>query len=166
MSSRTADDTRAAPLRPLVGIGELSRRSGLAPSALRFYERRGLIASLRSDGGRRLYQRSTLRRLAVISVAQQVGLSLDQIAASLKTLPRDRTPTRAEWKVISDGWRRQLEDRIAQLERLRDDLTSCIGCGCLSLRRCRLYNRGDESAGEGTGSRLERAYGTRGRLPG
>lgn len=149
-----------------MGIGELSRRSGLAPSALRFYEQRGLITSSRSEGGRRLYQRSTLRRLAVIAVAQQVGLTLDEIGASLAALPLGGSPTRGEWRMLSDRWRQRLDDRIAQLERLRDDLTSCIGCGCLSLRRCRIHNRGDASAREGQGSRLERAYGSRGHLPG
>jgi MerR family transcriptional regulator, redox-sensitive transcriptional activator SoxR len=134
-------------------IGEIARRSGLAPSALRFYESRGLIRSERSVGGQRLYRRHVLRRLAVIRVAQRMGLTLSEIDAALARLPVDRAPTRAGWGRLSRAWRRELDERIAILERLRDDLTGCIGCGCLSLQRCRLYNPHDAAAALGTGPR-------------
>jgi MerR family redox-sensitive transcriptional activator SoxR len=125
----------------------------VAPSALRFYESRGLIHSERSSGGQRLYRRHVLRRLAVIRVAQRMGLTLTQISAALARLPVDRAPTRAEWERLSRAWRSELNERIATLERLRDDLTGCIGCGCLSLQRCRLYNPRDAAAALGTGPR-------------
>ena len=167
MSSNWLDIIWHMPVLPSsLTIGELAARSGLAPSALRFYESRGLIAAERSESGWRRYHRSVLRRLALISVAQQVGLSLEQVRLSLQDIPLESSPTRADWELLSDRWRLQLDDRIAQLERLRDDLTGCIGCGCLSLRRCRLYNRADASADEGAGSRLQRAYGRPGHLIG
>ena len=137
----------------LLAIGEVARRSGLAASALRFYESRGLIRSERSAGGQRLYHRHVLRRLAVIRVAQHVGLTLREIDAALMTLPGDRAPTRTEWERLSRGWRKELDQRIATLHGLRDDLTGCIGCGCLSLQRCRLYNPDDAAAALGTGPR-------------
>ena len=137
----------------LVTIGEIARRSGQASSALRFYETRGLVSSERSGGGRRLYRRHVLRRLAVIRVAQRMGLTLTEIAAVLNRLPADRAPTRAEWERLSRGWRHELDERIATLERLRDELTGCIGCGCLSLQRCRLYNPDDAASGLGSGPR-------------
>ncbi|MGA8014311.1 MAG: redox-sensitive transcriptional activator SoxR [Candidatus Dormiibacterota bacterium] len=140
-----------------ITIGELSDRSGVTPSALRFYEERGLLSSTRSRGGQRRYVRATLRRVAFIRAAQQVGLSLDEIGEALAGLPDGRTPTRADWARLSLLWRSRLDARIALLRKLRDSLSGCIGCGCLSLRRCRLYNPGDEAAGEGPGARGLRA---------
>jgi MerR family redox-sensitive transcriptional activator SoxR len=132
-------------------IGELAERSGLAASAIRFYEDRGLVASRRTTGNQRRYARATLRRLAFIRTAQRVGLSLDEIDAALATLPSNRTPTKADWSRLSRAWRPRLDAQIAQLERLRDTLDSCIGCGCLSLRRCNLSNPGDVVADRGPG---------------
>ncbi len=140
-----------------ITIGELSDRSGVTPSALRFYEERGLLSSTRSRGGQRRYVRATLRRVAFIRAAQQVGLNLDEIGEALAGLPDGRTPTRADWARLSLLWRSRLDARIALLQKLRDSLSGCIGCGCLSLRRCRLYNPGDEAAGEGPGARGLRA---------
>jgi MerR family redox-sensitive transcriptional activator SoxR len=140
----------------LLTIGELAARSGLATSALRFYEAEGLIHATRTDAGHRRYTRSTLRRVAFVRAAREIGLSLDEIRRSLDTLPGDRPPTKADWIRLSRRWRMHLEARIDHLERLRDDLTSCIGCGCLSLATCRLQNRGDEVAAEGPGARFLR----------
>jgi MerR family transcriptional regulator, redox-sensitive transcriptional activator SoxR len=137
-----------------IGIGELSTRTGVAASALRFYESVGLLTSGRTGAGHRVYPRHTLRRVAFIRVAQRVGLSLDDIDQALASLPRDRAPTRREWGRMSRRWQRTLDDRIRTLERLRDDLTGCIGCGCLSLGRCRLYNPQDAAAGLGDGPRF------------
>lgn len=134
-------------------IGELSARSGLAPSALRFYESEGLLPATRTAGGQRRYPRSALRRLAFVRAAQRVGLTLDEVREALASLPDGRTPTAADWRRLSAPWRRRLDERIAELERLRDSLTSCIGCGCLSLRRCALYNPGDRAAALGSGAR-------------
>ncbi|MHB8395047.1 MAG: redox-sensitive transcriptional activator SoxR [Candidatus Dormibacteria bacterium] len=153
-----------AVLAPLLTIGELSERSGVAASAIRFYETRGLLEATRSAGGQRQFARAILRRLAFIAAAQQVGLTLAEIREALAQLPAGRTPSRADWQVLSQTWRERLEERIAALERLRDDLTGCIGCGCLSMRRCRLYNARDAAAQEGNGSRLVRAFGTAGHL--
>jgi MerR family transcriptional regulator, redox-sensitive transcriptional activator SoxR len=136
-----------------LSIGELSRRSGLAPSALRFYEDAGLISADRDAGGRRRYRRGTLRRLAFVRAAQQVGLSLDEVRAALATLPSARTPTKADWTRLSRGWRPRLDARIAELVALRDRLDGCIGCGCLSLRSCRLSNPGDVAGTRGSGAR-------------
>jgi len=133
-------------------IGELSRRSGVAPSAIRYYEELGLVSSRRTTGNQRRYERPTLRRLAFIRTAQRVGLTLDEIQQALATLPSNRTPTKADWTRLSRGWRPRLDAQIRQLERLRDTLDSCIGCGCLSLRRCALSNPGDEVAGRGPGA--------------
>lgn len=132
-------------------IGELAGRSGVAASALRYYEAQGLIRATRSGGNQRRYARAELRRVAFIRIAQRVGLSLDEIAAALATLPRNRTPTKADWARLSATWRSRLDEQIALLERLRDRLTSCIGCGCLSLQRCRIANPGDELADQGPG---------------
>jgi MerR family redox-sensitive transcriptional activator SoxR len=137
----------------LLTIGEVARRSGHATSAIRFYEAEGLIRSVRTAGGHRLFPRHTLRRLAFIGSAQRVGLTLDEISRALATLPPDRAPTKAQWARLSAAWRRRLDDEIASLEQLRDDLTSCIGCGCLSLQTCRLYNPGDAAATRGAGPR-------------
>ncbi len=135
-------------------IGELSARSGVAPSALRYYERVGLIRAVRTGGNQRRYERAELRRVAFIRISQQVGVSLEEIREALASLPESRTPTKADWAALSARWRGRLDERIAFLERLRDDLTGCIGCGCLSLQRCRLYNPEDQLAAEGAGPRL------------
>ena len=132
-------------------IGELSERSGIATSAIRYYEERGLVRSRRTTGNQRRYERPMLRRLAFIRTAQRVGLSLEEVEDALATLPSNRTPTKADWTRLSRGWRPRLEAQIAQLERLRDTLDSCIGCGCLSLKRCSLNNPGDVVAPRGPG---------------
>jgi MerR family redox-sensitive transcriptional activator SoxR len=137
-----------------ITIGELSVRSGVAPSALRYYEQRGLIAAARTSGNQRRYRRLMLRRVAFILAAQHVGASLDEIKDALAMLPNDRTPTAADWARLSAAWRGRLDQRIDDLERLRDRLTSCIGCGCLSLRKCRLFNPDDRVAAWGSGPRL------------
>jgi MerR family redox-sensitive transcriptional activator SoxR len=137
----------------LLAIGEVAGRSGIAPSALRYYEQQGLIAASRTAGGARRYPRSVLRRLAIIRAGRNVGLTLPEIRAALATLPGDRPPTADDWARLSEGWRARLDEQIAALERLRDGLTSCIGCGCLSLGRCALSNPGDTAAGEGPGAR-------------
>lgn len=134
-------------------IGELARRSGVAPSALRFYEERGLIHAERNAAGHRRYPRATLRRVAFIVFAQRIGLTLEEIADELAKLPKNRVPTREDWAVLSSGWQRRIEDRIAELERLRAGLTECIGCGCLSLDRCRLANPADRAGRRGPGAR-------------
>jgi MerR family transcriptional regulator, redox-sensitive transcriptional activator SoxR len=136
-----------------LSIGEVAERTGVSPSALRFYEMEGLVTTTRSAGGQRRYLRSTLRRVAFIRVAQRVGLSLDEIRQALDTLPRSRTPTKADWGRLSASWRPRLDEQIGMLERLRDELTSCIGCGCLSLRSCTLYNPADIAALRGPGPR-------------
>jgi MerR family redox-sensitive transcriptional activator SoxR len=135
-------------------IGEFAARSGVAPSALRYYERQGLITSRRTGGNQRRFARSELRRVAFIRIAQQVGVSLDEIRDALASLPENRTPTRADWARLSARWRHRLEERIALMERLRDQLTGCIGCGCLSLQRCRLINPTDRLATRGPGARM------------
>lgn len=132
-------------------IGELAERSGIATSAIRYYEDRGLVRSRRTPGNQRRYERAMLRRLAFIRTAQRVGLSLEEIEAALATLPSNRTPTKADWTRLSRGWRPRLDAQIAQLERLRDTLDQCIGCGCLSLQRCNLSNPGDVVAARGPG---------------
>jgi MerR family redox-sensitive transcriptional activator SoxR len=137
----------------MLTIGELSARSGVAASALRFYEQQGLIRSTRTGGNQRRYERSELRRVSFIRIAQQVGVSLDRISRALATLPDNRTPTKADWERLSRQWRLDLDERIIMLERLRDKLTGCIGCGCLSLQSCSLYNPGDVLAAEGPGPR-------------
>lgn len=136
-----------------IPIGDIARRAGVAASALRFYETQGLIAAGRSPGGRRQYPREVLRRVAFIRAAQAVGLSLEEVRQALATLPGSRTPTQADWQRLSRAWQPVLDERIAALTRLRDQLSSCIGCGCLSLRRCALYNAGDGAARLGSGPR-------------
>ena len=136
-----------------LSIGELSKRTGVATSALRFYEAEGLLAARRSDGGQRRYARATIRRVSFIRVAQQVGLSLDEIRAALRSLPAERTPDERDWQRLSSSWRPRLDAQIALLERLRDRLDGCIGCGCLSLRSCALLNADDRAGGAGTGPR-------------
>ncbi|HEY8549273.1 MAG TPA: redox-sensitive transcriptional activator SoxR [Vicinamibacterales bacterium] len=132
-------------------IGELARRSGVAASALRFYEERGLIRSERTTSGHRRYLRSVLRRVAFIVFAQRVGLSLDEVAAELAKLPHNRVPDAADWAKLSRGWAKRIDERIEELVRLKEGLTQCIGCGCLSLDRCRLSNPGDRVARHGPG---------------
>jgi MerR family transcriptional regulator, redox-sensitive transcriptional activator SoxR len=134
-------------------IGELAERSGAATSALRFYEARGLLSSERTSGGHRVYPRSTLRRVAFVRAAQRCGLTLDEIREALDTLPSARTPTAADWGRLSRAWQSRLDQRIAELQRLRDELGECIGCGCLSLNACSLYNPGDQAAALGSGPR-------------
>jgi len=137
----------------VITISEAARRSGVAASALRFYEERGLIASERRAAGHRRYPRSVLRRIAFIVFAQRVGLTLDEIGAELAKLPLDRAPIRNDWSRLSQGWARRIDQRIAELERLKAGLTECIGCGCLSLDRCRLANPEDRVARHGPGPR-------------
>jgi MerR family redox-sensitive transcriptional activator SoxR len=137
----------------LLTIGEVSRRSGVAASALRFYEDRGLIASERAGSGHRRYPRPVLRRIAFIVFAQRVGLTLEEIGVELAKLPPDRAPTRRDWNRLTKTWSARIDDRIAELRRLQRGLTECIGCGCLSLDRCRLANPGDRAAGLGPGPR-------------
>jgi MerR family redox-sensitive transcriptional activator SoxR len=136
-----------------LSIGEVAKRSGVAASALRFYEERGLIASERHGSGHRRYPRPVLRRIAFIVFAQRIGLTLDEIGAELAKLPPDRVPNRRDWSRLSSSWTDRIDERIAELERLRAGLTECIGCGCLSLERCRLSNPGDRAAGMGPGPR-------------
>ena len=136
----------------MLTVGEVADRSGFAPSAVRFYEREGLIRADRSSGGQRRFARGELRRLAFIRAARHVGLSLDEVRNELAMLPAARTPTRADWTRISRHWRERLNGEIRALEALRDGLDSCIGCGCLSLQTCRLSNPGDLAASEGPGA--------------
>jgi MerR family redox-sensitive transcriptional activator SoxR len=133
-------------------IGQLAERAGVATSAIRFYEARGLVHAVRTTGNQRRYEQTTLRRLAFIRTAQRVGLSLDEVGAALATLPEHRTPTRADWARLSRAWRPRLDEQIERLERLRDKLDSCIGCGCLSLRTCALNNPNDAVAPRGPGA--------------
>ena len=138
----------------LMTIGEVARRSGVAASALRFYEERGMIRSTRAGSGHRRFPRAVLRRIAFIVFAQRIGLSLEEIAAELAKLPADdRAPSGRDWSELSATWKRRLDERIAELERLRTGLTECIGCGCLSLDRCQLANRGDHAGRDGPGPR-------------
>ncbi len=133
-------------------IGEVASRSGVRTSALRYYEERRLITSERTTGGQRRYSRETLRRVAVIRAAQVLGLTLDEIRDALSELPRGRTPNEHDWERLSQTWRGTLDGRIAELEALRDRLSGCIGCGCLSLERCTLFNPGDRAGSSGTGA--------------
>jgi MerR family redox-sensitive transcriptional activator SoxR len=139
--------------RPLT-VGEVAQRSGVAVSALHFYESKGLIRSVRSNGGQRRYGRDVLRRVAVIKVAQRIGISLASISAALASLPDERTPTAEDWARMSRLWRAELDERIVQLTRLRNELDGCIGCGCLSIKACRLRNPLDELSDQGSGPQL------------
>lgn len=136
-----------------LSIGEVATRSGVATSALRFYETKGLIESERTDGNQRRYPRATLRRVALIRAGQEVGLSLAELADALETLPHDKTPTKSDWEKLSRSWRSRLDTQIAELLALRDELTDCIGCGCLSLKSCAIFNPGDAASDLGTGPR-------------
>ena len=140
-------------MEPELTIGALSERAGVAASALRFYEEEGLIHATRTAGGQRRYTRDTLRRVSFIRVAQQVGLRLDEIRVALESLPEHRTPTAKDWERLSTSWRPRLDAQIALLERLRDRLGGCIGCGCLSLRFCKLLNPEDQAGQRGPGPR-------------
>lgn len=142
---------QAATRLPLT-IGELSERSGVSPSALHFYERNGLIEAGRTAGNQRRYRRDTLRRVAFIKTSQRVGLPLKDIREALDSLPDGRTPTKRDWTRLSLRWRKELDERIAALEHLRNDLDGCIGCGCLSLRSCALQNPADELGASGAGA--------------
>jgi MerR family redox-sensitive transcriptional activator SoxR len=137
----------------ILTIGEVAARSGVATSALRFYEERGLIRSVRTDVGHRRYPRAVLRRIAFIVFAQRIGLSLEEIGGKLAALPHNRVPERADWAKLSASWTRRIRERIAELERMEVGLTECIGCGCLSLDRCRLANPGDRASRQGAGPR-------------
>lgn len=137
----------------LLPIGEVARRSGVAASALRFYEQRGLIASERAGSGHRRYPRPVLRRIAFIVYAQHVGLTLEEIGSELARLPANHAPTRRDWSRLSANWSSRIDDRIAELQRLKAGLTECIGCGCLSLDRCRLANPEDRAGDHGPGPR-------------
>src|SRR6202165_3162887 len=136
----------------LLTVSEVANRSGFAPAAIRFYEKEGLIQASRTAGGQRRFERNMLRRLAFIRAARNVGLSLEEVAAALAMLPGSRTPTRADWTRLSKGWRQRLDDQIAGLLALRDSLDSCIGCGCLSLKRCAISNPADTAAVAGPGA--------------
>ena len=133
-------------------IGELSTRSGVSPSALRFYERQGLIESRRTDGNQRRYPTVTLRRIALIQAGKSAGISLGRIRTALGTLPAGKQPTKRDWERLSRSWRAELDRRIRTLEAIRGRLTTCIGCGCLSLKTCGLLNPGDQAAADGPGA--------------
>jgi MerR family transcriptional regulator, redox-sensitive transcriptional activator SoxR len=139
---------------PLLSIGELAQRTGLSVSAIRYYEARGLVRALRSPGNQRRFPRADIRKLSFAQIAQQLGLSLSEIETELARLPRGRAPTRADWQAISGRVRQALDRRIALLQTTRELLSTCIGCGCLSLDRCALYNPGDRAARAGAGPRF------------
>ena len=147
----------------MLTIGDLSRRSGVSQSALRFYERKGLIAAERTDGNQRRYALAALRRVAFVQAGTAAGIPLAEIRAALDTLPREKTPTKRDWERLSRGWARHLDERIETLEALRTRLTTCIGCGCLSLKTCRLLNPDDEAGSLGGGAHYLRRVSDRGR---
>jgi MerR family transcriptional regulator, redox-sensitive transcriptional activator SoxR len=150
--SRAVDDGgRVTMGADLLTIGEVAERSGMATSAIRFYDHQGLIRAERTAGGQRRFRRDVLRRIAYIRIAQRVGLSLEEIVASLAELPVDRAPTPKDWRRLTRGWQDRIDERIALLEALRGGLSSCIGCGCLSLRACALSNPGDLASASGSG---------------
>lgn len=145
------DALQKAGISPTLTVGEVARRSGVAVSALHFYETQGLIHSTRSSGNQRRYARTMLRRVAFVRVAQRVGISLAEIGNALATLPSDAAPSREDWARLSMSWRAELDERMAQLKKLRDTLDDCIGCGCLSIDRCKLRNPVDRLGAEGKG---------------
>jgi MerR family transcriptional regulator, redox-sensitive transcriptional activator SoxR len=153
MARRSAHAGSAEPPTELT-VGQVAARSGAAVSAIHFYEAKGLIKSWRSQGNQRRYPRAVLRRVAVIKVAQRVGIPLKSIREAFQSLPKERTPTAKDWAALSTRWRADLDDRIARLKRLRNELSYCIGCGCLSLDSCPLYNANDKLSKEGPGPRL------------
>ncbi|MEM9105477.1 MAG: redox-sensitive transcriptional activator SoxR [Pseudomonadota bacterium] len=136
-----------------LAIGELARRTGLAVSAIRYYEAEGLLFAERNAGGQRRFMRSDIRRLSFVMIAQRFGFTIEQIRVQLQSLPEGRTPNKADWAKISRGFRKELDERIETLRRLRDNLDGCIGCGCLSLRKCTLYNPEDRARNHGSGPR-------------
>jgi len=138
----------------MLSVGSLAKRSGVATSALRFYEELGLIRSERNSSGHRRYAQAVIRRVAFIVFAQKVGMTLEEIGTELAKLPSQRVPERSDWAKLSGGWTRRIDERIAELERLRAGITECIGCGCLSLDRCRFANPGDRAARRGAGPRF------------
>jgi MerR family transcriptional regulator, redox-sensitive transcriptional activator SoxR len=140
-------------MEDVLTIGEVATRTGVATSALRYYEERGLILSMRTEGNQRRYPRSVIRTVSVIRAAQEVGLTLNEISEALASLPGRRTPTASDWARLARGWRENIDHRISELEALRDELGDCIGCGCLSLRSCALFNPEDRAASGGTGAR-------------
>ena len=142
------------PYHHELSVGEVAARSGVAISTVHFYEAEGLIGSRRTAGNQRRYERDVLRRIAIVRVAQKVGIPLARIKAALSGLPEGRTPTIEDWAALSTGWRQDLDERIAQLAALRDQLSDCIGCGCLTISACRLRNPGDRLGDQGTGPRL------------
>ncbi|MGQ4878577.1 redox-sensitive transcriptional activator SoxR [Billgrantia sp. LNSP4103-1] len=146
--------SKPAPLPRDLSVGEVARRSGLAVSAIHFYEAKGLIKSRRNAGNQRRFSRDVLRRVAIIKVAQRTGITLAEIRAAFDTLPASRAPTAADWQRLSASWRHALDERIGRLTKLRDQLDHCIGCGCLSMEECPLRNPGDTLADEGAGPRL------------
>jgi MerR family redox-sensitive transcriptional activator SoxR len=146
-----------------LAIGEVAARSGVTPSALRFYEREGLIGSTRTTGNQRRYERAVLRRIAFIQAGRAAGIPLERVRAALELLPENRSPTRRDWGRLSRTWRDDLDSRIATLQALRDRLTTCIGCGCLSIDKCELLNPDDEAAGQGAGAHHLLQDGRRGR---
>ena len=142
------------PKDTLLSIGKIAERTGAAVSAIRFYEKERLIPAVRSPSGHRLFHRSVIRRISFILISQQLGFSLQEIRDALATLPDERTPTKADWDKLARLFSKELDSRIARLEKLRESLSGCIGCGCLSLQRCRLYNRDDVIADCGAGPRF------------
>jgi MerR family redox-sensitive transcriptional activator SoxR len=153
MQVKVSFKSRILMAHPPIPIGALAKRSGVAASTLRFYEAQGLIQATRSQAGRRMFGRDVLRRVAFIRVAQSIGFTLEDIRAALRELPNQRTPTKSDWERLSGSWRPVLDQRIDSLMRLRDRLSSCIGCGCLSLKTCALYNPDDAARVRGTGPR-------------
>jgi MerR family redox-sensitive transcriptional activator SoxR len=149
-----------------MSIGELSRRSGVSQSALRFYERQGLITAERTDGNQRRYAGPTLRRVALVQAAKAAGIPLERVKQALDTLPTGKAPTKRDWERLSSSWRRELDERIATLEAIRGRLTTCIGCGCLSLKTCGLLNPGDDAARLGAGAHYFRRVSPHERDPG
>ncbi|MGB8858967.1 MAG: redox-sensitive transcriptional activator SoxR [Ilumatobacteraceae bacterium] len=146
------------PLPPLLTIGQLATRAGIAASALRFYETQGLLHTTRADNNQRRYDRDALRRVAFIRAAQTVGLSLDEIRKAMDSLPEGRTPTHADWRALATAWKAQLDERVRLIERLRNDLESCIGCGCLSMEACALYNPNDVAYSLGHGAQYLKGH--------
>jgi MerR family transcriptional regulator, redox-sensitive transcriptional activator SoxR len=146
-----------------ISIGELSSRSGVSQSALRFYEREGLIAARRTDGNQRRYPGVTLRRVALVQAGKAAGIPLERIRAALDTLPEGKQPTKRDWERLSSSWRRELDERIATLQAIRGRLNTCIGCGCLSLKTCGLLNPDDEAARLGVGAHYLRRVSPHGR---
>ena len=154
MTKEGGKSTKKSSVPTELTVGEVAERSGISVSAVHFYESKGLIKAWRTGGNQRRYPREVLRRIAVIRIAQRVGVPLKTIHDTLTSLPTNRTPTASDWEMLSRRWRAELDERIERLTKLRDQLTGCIGCGCLSLESCPLYNPGDACAEQGPGPRL------------